>query len=53
MRRLLSYGRTIVLLGAAVATLSGCLGDNCRPGRDSDRGRHHCDRDRGDRHHYY
>ncbi len=51
MRKLVSYGRSVILLGVLTATLSGCFGDNCRPGRDSDHGRHHCDRDHGD-HHY-
>ncbi len=52
MRKFFSYGRSVVLLGALVASLSGCLGHDCRPGHDSDRGNHHCGRD-GDRHHYY
>jgi hypothetical protein len=58
MRSTFAIGRSLVLMGAVVYTLSGCLGDNCRPGRGWDRsdhsrgGDHGCDRDRG-RHHYY
>lgn len=49
--------RSLVLLTAAALSLSGCLGDNCRPSRGWDGGHHrggdhHCDRDR-DRHHQH
>ena len=49
MHRGFAIGRSLVLVAAAAMTLSGCLGDNCRPSRGGDRGDHHCDRDR-DRH---
>jgi hypothetical protein len=43
---------SLVLLAAMVLSLSGCLGDNCRPGRGWDGGHHrggdhNCDRDGG------
>jgi hypothetical protein len=54
MREHLPSARSLILLAATVVTLSGCLGDNCRPSRGWDNGgRHHhdCDRDR-DRHNH-
>jgi hypothetical protein len=56
MRSVFRSGRSLVLLTAVVLSLSGCLGDNCRPNRGWDSGHHrggdhHCDRDR-DRHHH-
>jgi hypothetical protein len=52
MRNTLAAGRSFVLLAAVVATLSGCLGDNCRPSRGWDGGRHgHHDCDRDQDHH--
>jgi hypothetical protein len=51
MRHYVNAGRSLLLLTAVVFSLSGCLGDNCRPhrgwsdrGGDHDCGRHH-DRD--------
>ena len=58
MRIQLPGARSLVLLTAVVLSLSGCLGDNCRPHRGwdrSDRSRgydHDCDR-HSDRHHHY
>jgi hypothetical protein len=55
MRSVFRSGRSLVLLTAVLLSLSGCLGDNCRPGRGWDGGHHrggdhHCDRDRGHHH---
>ena len=59
MRSALAIGRSVILAAALTLTLSGCLGDNCRPSRGWDRSdRYHghdrdCDR-RGRHHrHYY
>ena len=54
MRIHVPSGRSLVLLAAAMLSLSGCLGDDCRPGRGWEGGRHrggdhHCDRRRGRR----
>lgn len=51
MRTGLPSARSLILLAATVFTLSGCLGDNCRPHRGWDHGdrhgyHHDCDRDR-------
>ena len=55
MRTHVPSARNLVLLAAAVLSLSGCLGDNCRPHRGWDRSDRHRgydhDCDRGDRHH--
>jgi hypothetical protein len=55
--RTFAIGRSLVLMAAVAFSLSGCLGDNCRPSRgwDSDHSRGHdhgCDRDRGHHHSY-